>query len=119
MTMKIHGRDYDTEIRPLLAEFVDPDKWTGLATDWDRTCFAIIMKYGDVPDPLRSHSDCHALIEALSLAGFTYDYCKRRNNGKTSICLQSVSTIRQFWDGDDYREGVVTLAAPIAREAKE
>ena len=70
-------------------------------------------------NPLTSHDDCHALIEWLNGRGFDVDRTMRKNRGKHSVRIGSASTIAQFWDGDDYRIGVVELTLKILDESDE
>ena len=109
--------NYDTEIRPLLAEFCGYRKGQIYLENqlWiDPRGF----ESSHYPDPLRSHSDCHALIAALWDRTETKVTTYFDEGHCVEFARDDVELDLPIWTGLDYREGVVTLAAPIAREAR-
>ncbi len=68
-----------------------------------------------LPDPLNSHTDCHALIEALR----AYDKPVSLYFGelhRVELYAGTGKLKHESWSGDDYRTGVVTLALEVLRE---
>ena len=109
--------NYEPEGRILLAEFVEPGFRFRLPSG---------KRSAMCPDPLHNHADCHALIEALREQGWLFHMqdCDVSEGSKLMVEFyrtRLTSWRRNPWWHDhpaDYREGVVTLAMPIAEGAK-
>ena len=71
-----------------------------------------------IPNPLESHDDCHALIEWLNGRG-----CDVRVSHLASHKQRHFTALVQFgsnmsrWTGDDYRIGVVELTLKLLDES--
>lgn len=67
---------------------------------------------GMLPDPLNSHNDCHALIEALRAdEKFVALYFGKLH--RVRLYVETGKFRHESWSGDDYRTGVVTLALAV------
>ena len=114
-TELICGKDYETELRPLLAEFCGAEHKNG----WYRFPGG---KWTDF-NPLHNHADCHALIEALNGAGYNVIRGERADGSRYAqiVKIGEIDAERKVksWRGEKpqtTRKGVVTLAYPIAAE---
>jgi hypothetical protein len=108
--------------RVLLAEFVGWTRHMKPAPYGRGLAGEKVEKWADpsgiirpLPNPLTSHADCQALIEALIDAG----WCYMRESGdddkpRNYVQLSKDGANKSNW-GDDYREGIVSLAIPIAK----
>ena len=70
-------------------------------------------------NPLKSHDDCHALIEWLNGRGFhaTIHYMI---GGSAGVRIEhDWEDVDLLWSGDDYRIGVVELTLKILDESDE
>ena len=70
-------------------------------------------------NPLKSHDDCHALIEWLNVRGYNVDVFHCRN-GRAIVAISNPKT--EYGDkleGEDYRIGVVTLTLKLLDESDE
>ena len=123
--MKICGKDYDTEIRWQLLLLLGW-RWDESIRPRDSEHFPRMPcwiapdgsrwhRYEDTADPLRSHDDCHALKEALVREGWHVNRSSTPE-GKWVMLSKPYATDAVSQKFDTEREGVVTLAWPIAAE---